>query len=88
MRRFIYLLTVSLYTGAVFMAGMLVGQLYALYVLVYTGAVFMIGLWVGQQRERAWLVRQKMKEAEDCEAGDETRKAEDLRMPSEATFRH
>lgn len=45
-----------LYTGAVFMAGLLVGQLYALYVFVYTGAVFMIGLWLGQRAERRWAI--------------------------------
>jgi hypothetical protein len=54
MQRLSGTVSIILYTGAVFMAGMLVGQLYALYVLVYTGAVFMIGLWLGQRAERRW----------------------------------
>lgn len=54
MQRLSGTLSIILYTGAVFMAGMLVGQLYALYVLVYTGAVFMIGVWLGQRAERRW----------------------------------
>lgn len=52
MRRFFYLLSIAIYTAAVFMAGMLVVQLYALYVLVYTGAVFMIGVYMGERLER------------------------------------
>ena len=54
MRRFFSLLSISIYTGAVFGAGMLVGQLqlYALYVLVYTGAVFMVGVYIGEKLEQ------------------------------------
>ena len=51
MRRFFSLVSIGVYTAAVFMAGMLVGQLYALYVLVYTGAVFMIGVYIGEKLE-------------------------------------
>lgn len=52
MRRAFSLLSIALYTGAVFLAGMLVVQLYALYVLVYTGAVFMLGVYLGERMER------------------------------------
>ncbi len=55
MRRFTSVLLVAVYTGAVFMGGMLIGQLYALYVLVYTGALFIIGVWLGQCNERRWV---------------------------------
>lgn len=51
MRRFFTLLSIVLYTGGVFLAGMLVANLYALYVLVYTGAVFMIGVYIGEKLE-------------------------------------
>lgn len=54
MKRFSKIIMAAIYTGAVFMGGMLVGQLYALYVLVFTGAVFMIGVWLGQRAERRW----------------------------------
>lgn len=54
MRRVSSVMSAVIYTGAVFMAGMLVGQLYALYVLFYTGAVFMVGAWLGQRYERRW----------------------------------
>ncbi|MBI3597628.1 MAG: hypothetical protein HY203_10790 [Nitrospirae bacterium] len=50
-RRLFSLVSIGVYTAAVFMAGMLVGQLYALYVLVYTGAVFMIGVYIGEKLE-------------------------------------
>jgi hypothetical protein len=59
MRRFYYLVAGVVYTGAVFMAGMLIGQLYAVYVMVYTGAIFMVGLWMGQWWERSWKIRHR-----------------------------
>lgn len=52
MRRLFNLLSITIYTAAVFLAGMVIGQLYALYVLVYTGAVFMIGVFIGDRLER------------------------------------
>ncbi|HUK55696.1 MAG TPA: hypothetical protein VLY20_03455 [Nitrospiria bacterium] len=54
MRRLFSLISIGVYTAAVFMAGMLVGQLYALYVLVYTGAVFMIGMYIGERLEQRY----------------------------------
>ena len=51
MRRLFSLISIVVYTAAVFMAGMMVGQLYALYVLVYTGAVLMVGVYVGEKLE-------------------------------------
>ena len=87
MRRFLYLLTVLVYTGAVFMAGMLVVQLYALYVLVYTGAVFMVGMWIGQRWERAWLNRRKTSEPESLEGSAESHAEADIRKPTELTLR-
>ena len=87
MRRFLYLLAVLVYTGAVFMAGMLVVQLYALYVLVYTGAVFMAGMLIGQRWERAWLNRCKTSESESLEGSTESHAETDVRRPSELTLR-
>jgi hypothetical protein len=57
MRRIFSLVSIGVYTAAVFMAGMLVGQLYALYVLVYTGAVFMIGVYIGEKLEERFSAK-------------------------------
>jgi hypothetical protein len=56
MNRFLKIVTLLVYTGGAFMAGMLVAQVstYALYVLIYSGAAFMMGLWFGQRWERSW----------------------------------
>jgi hypothetical protein len=54
MRRLFSLISIVVYTAAVFMAGMVVGQLYALYVLVYTGAVFMVGVYIGERLEQKY----------------------------------
>ena len=62
MKIFLTFILIALYTGGIFMAGMMVVQLYALYVLVFTGAVFMAGLWFGQRWERSWDSRQKEKD--------------------------
>jgi len=51
----------------IFIAGMVVGQLYApfniwlyaLYVMIYTGAVFMVGIYAGQRSEKAWTLKRK-----------------------------
>jgi uncharacterized membrane protein YoaK (UPF0700 family) len=61
---FIKVLTILLYTGAAFMAGMLVSQFsqYALWVMIYTGAAFMAGLWFGQRWERSWTDQQEIME--------------------------
>jgi uncharacterized membrane protein YoaK (UPF0700 family) len=61
---FIKILTIFLYTGAAFMAGMLVSQFsqYALWVLVYTGAAFMAGLLFGQRWERSWAEQHELTE--------------------------
>lgn len=56
MRRFFAFLSIVLYTGGVFLAGMLVANLYALYVLIYTGAVFMIGVYIGEKLEERFSV--------------------------------
>lgn len=56
MRRFFTLLSIVLYTAAVFLAGMLVANLYALYVLVFTGAVFMIGIYIGEKLEEKFAL--------------------------------
>jgi len=57
MRRLFSLISIVVYTAAVFMAGMLVGQLYALYVLVYTGAVFMVGVYIGERLEQKYTAQ-------------------------------
>jgi len=57
MRRLFSLISIVVYTAAVFMAGMLVGQLYALYVLVYTGSVFMIGVYIGERLEQKYAAQ-------------------------------
>ncbi len=56
MRRFFALISIVLYTGGVFLAGMLVANLYALYVLIYTGAVFMVGVYIGEKLEEKFSV--------------------------------
>jgi hypothetical protein len=51
----------------IFIAGIVVGQLYApfniwlyaLYVIIYTGAIFMVGIYAGQRSERAWTLRRE-----------------------------
>jgi hypothetical protein len=87
MRRFYYLVAGFVYTGAVFMAGMLIGQLYAVYVMVFTGAVFMAGLWVGQWWERSWRVRNS-EEASIRETAVTSSDSEaDIRKRSELTLR-
>jgi signal transduction histidine kinase len=63
MKQFLYGLSIFIYTAAIFMTGMLVGQLYAVYVLIYTGAVFMIGMWIGQRSERRWALQKKAAES-------------------------
>jgi len=63
MKRFFTILSIF----GIFIAGMLVGQLYTpfdvwlyvLYVLIYTGAVFMVGIYAGQRAERAWTLRRQ-----------------------------
>ncbi len=63
MKRFFTILSIF----GIFIAGMLVGQLYApfdiwlyaLYVLIYTAAVFMVGIYAGQRSERAWTLRRE-----------------------------
>ena len=59
MKIFLTFIVIALYTGGIFMAGMMVVQLYALYVLIFTGGVFMAGLWFGQRWERSWDSRHK-----------------------------
>ena len=54
MSRFFSLLSIVLYTGGVFFAGMLVSQLYALYVLIFTGTVFVIGVYIGEKLEEKY----------------------------------
>ena len=88
MRRFYYLVAGVVYTGAVFMAGMLIGQLYAVYVMVFTGAVFMAGLWVGQWWERSWRIRNRKEEAALRESAVASSEPEtDIRKRSEWTLR-
>jgi hypothetical protein len=51
----------------IFIAGMVVGQLYApfniwlyaLYVMIYTAAVFMVGIYAGQRSEKAWTLKRE-----------------------------
>jgi len=70
---------VLLYTGGVFMMGMLVSQFseYALWVLIYTGGAFMAGLWFGQRWERSW-VKQEDEESEITQVESEA----DVRKPT------
>lgn len=77
MRRFFTLLSVVLYTGAVFLAGMLVANLYALYVLVYSGAVFMIGVYIGEKLEEKFSI-----ESESVREGE----AELVHVPESEEF--
>ena len=63
MRRFFAILCIF----GIFIAGMLVGQLYApfdvwlyaLYVLIFSGAIFLVGIYAGQRAERAWTLRRE-----------------------------
>lgn len=63
MKRFFTSLSILL----VFIAGIVIGQLYApfniwlyaLYVIIYTGAVFMVGIYAGQRSERAWTLKRE-----------------------------
>ena len=73
MERFGKVLALLLYTGAVFMVGMLVSLFsqYALWVLVYTGAAFMGGIWFGQRWERSWTKRQGVGEETAVVSGTE-----------------
>jgi hypothetical protein len=68
MRRLFSLVSIVVYTAAVFMAGMLVGQLYALYVLVYTGAVFMVGVYIGERLEQKYTSEEDHRRPGDTEA--------------------
>jgi uncharacterized membrane protein YfcA len=65
MRRLFSLISIVVYTAAVFMAGMMVGQLYALYVLVYTGAVLMIGVYIGEKLERKYSLPPAISSGDD-----------------------
>ena len=67
MRRLFSLISIVVYTAAVFMAGMMVGQLYALYVLVYTGTVLMIGVYIGEKLERKFSSQAAIPLAGDTE---------------------
>jgi len=67
MRRLFSLVSIVVYTAAVFMAGMMVGQLYALYVLVYTGAVFMVGVYIGEKLERKFSLQAAVPPAADSD---------------------
>ena len=68
MRRLFSLVSIVVYTAAVFMAGMMVGQLYALYVLVYTGTVLMIGVYIGERLERKFYSQAAASSVGDAEA--------------------
>ena len=88
MQIFTKVLTVLLYTGAAFMAGMLVSQFsqYALWVLIYTGAAFMGGLWFGQRWERSWGEQQEITEenstASDLDRSTNDHTETDIRKPT------
>lgn len=83
MKYFLSFILIALYTGGVFMAGMMVVQLYALYVLVFTGAVFMAGLWFGQRWERSWDSRQE----EELEISDRVGSEEGTSRAVESVIR-
>jgi hypothetical protein len=68
MKRLFSLVSIVVYTAAVFMAGMMVGQLYALYVLVYTGAVLMIGVYIGEKLERKYSLPPENSSGDDSPA--------------------
>jgi hypothetical protein len=85
MRRFFTILSICVYTAAIFMAGMLVVQLYALYVLVYTGAVFMIGIYIGQRTERSWELRREALAVQELKEDVVSREKEDVVSRDEVT---
>ena len=86
MQIFTKVLTILLYTGAAFMAGMLVSQFsqYALWVLIYTGAALMAGLWFGQRWERSWMEKKEIAEEistpSDLEGDTDIRKSTGLKI--------
>jgi hypothetical protein len=81
MRRLFSLISIVVYTAAVFMAGMLVGQLYALYVLVYTGAVFMVGVFIGERLEQKYTARASASSVDDqVEEYSEIRESDELTL--------
>jgi len=81
MKRLFSLITIVVYSAAVFMAGMMVGQLYALYVLVYTGAVLMVGVYVGERLERKYSSSPAYASGEDS-AGElsEVRESDEMTL--------
>jgi hypothetical protein len=82
MRRLFSLISIVVYTAAVFMAGMLVGQLYALYVLVYTGAIFMVGVYIGERLEQKYTAQ-----ASDSSVDDQVEEYSEIRESDELTVK-
>ncbi len=82
MRRLFSLVSIVVYTAAVFMAGMMVGQLYALYVLVYTGAVFMVGVYIGEKLEQRFSSQVAIPSA-----GDSDTELREVRESDEVTLK-
>ena len=81
MRRLFSLISIVVYSAAVFMAGMMVGQLYALYVLVYTGTVFMVGVYIGEKLEQRFASHAAVPSEGDLEAAlTEVRESDELTL--------
>ena len=81
MRRLFSLISIVVYSAAVFMAGMMVGQLYALYVLVYTGTVFMIGVYIGEKLEQRFASHTAVPSGDESDAAlTEVRESDELTL--------